>query len=106
MTWTPDQLTAVLAARVLGWRVTPERFLTGDRGWLPRWKFQPIQRLADAIRLLEAFNPDEYSVGAGTNGGFCARIKVSGQTVAAEAATKPLAICLAVAAALGLEVDQ
>jgi hypothetical protein len=56
---TADQLTGVLAERVMGWGVGPDRFLTGNRGWMPRWKFQPAQKLADAIRLLEAANTEE-----------------------------------------------
>jgi hypothetical protein len=103
---THDQLTACLAVRVLHWRVTPDRFLTGKRGWLPRWKFQPVQKLADAIRLMEAANPEEYSLSAGAKGGFCARVIISGTTAEAHANTKPLAICLAVSAALGIEVEQ
>jgi hypothetical protein len=106
MTLAPELLVASLVERVFGWRVTPDRFLTGDRGWLPRWKFQPTQKLADAIRLLEATNPDEYSVGADANGGFYAMVTVSGKTAEAHASTKPLAICLTVAAALGIEVDR
>ena len=103
---TPDQLTASLAARVLHWRVTPDRFLTGKRGWLPRWKFQPAQKLADAIRLLEAANAEAYSVAAEANGSFLARVTVSGATGEAQARTKPLAICLALATVVGIEVDQ
>jgi hypothetical protein len=86
--------------------VTAERFLTGDRRWLPRWKFQPAQKLADAIRLLEAANTEEYSVAATASGGYCARVRISGATAEAHADTKPLAICLAVAAAFGIEVDH
>jgi len=88
----------------MGWRAGPERFLTGNRSWVPRWKFQPTQKLADAIRLLEAAKPLEYSVAADANGAFCARVSVSGSTAEAHARTKPLAICLAVAVAVGIEV--
>lgn len=100
------QLTASLAARVLRWRVTPERFLTGDRGWLPRWKFQPTQKMADAIRLLEAADTEEHAVAVTANGRFYARVKIGGVTSEAHAQTKPLAICLAVAAAVGIEVGR
>jgi hypothetical protein len=44
---TAEHLTSVLAERVLQWRVAPDRFLTGKRAWLPRWRsprFQPIVR--------------------------------------------------------------
>ena len=103
---TSSMLTHVLAERVMGWGVGPDRFLTGNRGWMPRWKFQPAQKLADAIRLLEAANTEEYSVAAGANGDFCARVRINGATTEGRANTKPLAICLAVAAAVGIEVDQ
>src|ERR1039458_3711266 len=59
---TGDHLAAVLAERVMHWRVTPDRFLTGNRGWLPRWRFQPTKNPKDAFRLLEAVAPQEYSV--------------------------------------------
>jgi hypothetical protein len=100
-----EHLAAVLAERVMGWSVGPDRFLTGNRGWMPRWKFQPAQKLADAIRLLEAANTEEYSVAAAANGEFCARVRISGATAEATANTKPLAICLAVAAVVGIDVD-
>ena len=102
---TSEILTALLARSVMGWSVGPDRFLTGNRGWMPRWKFQPAQKLADAIRLLEAANTEEYSVAAGANGDFCARVRISGATAEAHANTKPLAICLAVAAVVGIDVD-
>jgi Phage ABA sandwich domain len=101
---TQDQLTASLAAHVLQWRVTPDRFLTGRRGWLPRWKFQPTQKISDAIRLLEAAEAQTYSVAAKPNGDFCVTVTVTGVTAKANARTKALAICLAIAAALGIEV--
>jgi hypothetical protein len=102
----PDQLTAILSQRVLNWRATPNRFLTRDRGWMPRWKFQPTERLSDATRLLEAANPEAYSIVAAANGAFCARVSVGGVTVEAHARTKPLAICLAIAKVIGVEVSR
>jgi hypothetical protein len=104
MTLAPELLVARLVDRVFGWRVTPDRFLTGDRGWLPRWKFQPVQKMADAVRLLEAANTEEYSIAAIANGSFCVKVRIEGVDSEGHAATKPLAICLAVAAALGIEV--
>jgi hypothetical protein len=103
---TTDQLTALLAENVMHWRVGPERFLMDGRRWLPRWKFQPVQKLTDAIRLLEAAKPEAYSVAAEPNGTFCARVSVSGVTAEGHARTKPLAICLAVAAVAGIAVNQ
>jgi len=42
---TGDQLTVTLGERVMGWRVGPDHFLMGNRRWLPRWRFQPDERL-------------------------------------------------------------
>ena len=41
---TNDQLAAILAERVMGWSVGPDRFMMGDRRWQPRWRFQPGKR--------------------------------------------------------------
>jgi hypothetical protein len=106
MTFTPDQLTACLVARVMHWRVSPDRYLTGERASLPRWKFQPAHKMADAIRLLEAANTEEYSLATNADGSLCAKVRIAGANAEARANTKPMAICLAVAAALGLEVEQ
>ena len=102
---TTDQLAAILAVRVMHWRVTPDRFLTGDRAWLPRWKFQPTKRLADAIRLLEAAMPQEYSISTDFTACFDVKVTIGGTTAQANDKSKPLAICRAVAAAYGIEVD-
>lgn len=75
---TNDQLAAVLAERVLHWRVSPDRFLTGKRGWMPRWRFQPTEKLTDALRLLEYTVPQEYAMGAADSGGFWAKVRVAG----------------------------
>jgi hypothetical protein len=103
---TPNELTASLAAYVLNWRVTPDRFLTGKRGWLPRWKFQPAQKLSDAIRLLEAAKPQEYSVRVEANGDFLVKVRINGTSGQARAKSKPIAICMAIAHAIGLIVPD
>jgi hypothetical protein len=101
---TPDQLSALLAQRVLHWQATPERFLTGNRSWLPRWKFQPTRKRMDALRLLGALAPQEYSIGVGALGAYSVKVRVGGRTAHGQAKSEPLAICLAVADALGIEV--
>jgi transcriptional regulator with XRE-family HTH domain len=75
-----DLLTAILAERVMGWTVGPDRFPLGGRRWLPRWRFQPVTRLEDAFRLLKSTAPEEYSIGATEDGGFWARVRVDGIT--------------------------
>jgi hypothetical protein len=87
------------------WRATPDRFLTGRRGWMPRWKFQPTKNVKDAFRLLDAAAPQEYSVGTDANGDFGVRVKIGGVSAQALDKSKPLAICRAVAAAYGIKVD-
>src|SRR5713226_4945716 len=74
---TPERLTSLLAERVMGWGVGPDRFLTGGRCWLPRWRFQPAERIEDAFRLLEQTAPQEYSMGATENGGFWVKVRVA-----------------------------
>src|SRR5436853_200927 len=50
---TSECLTAIVAERVMGWTVAPDRFMTGKRRWMPRWRFQPLAKLDDAFGLLE-----------------------------------------------------
>ena len=50
---TSEHLTAVLAERVMGSTVRRDRFMIGSRGWMPRWRFQPLERIEDAFALLD-----------------------------------------------------
>jgi hypothetical protein len=102
---TTDQLTAILAERVMGWRAGPDRFLMGHRRWQPRWRFQPTERLDDAFRLLEKAAPQDYSMGD-DGAGFWVRVRVGNTTGEARDRSKPMAITLAVARAVGVEVEQ
>jgi hypothetical protein len=103
---TTDMLTSLLAQRVLGWTVAPDRFLTGKRGWLPRWRFRPATSLEDAFRLLDAAKPQEYSMRGDGKGHFWVQARIGGGTGKADGTCKPRAITLAVARALRLEVDE
>jgi len=101
-----DNLTALLAARVMGWKVGPDRFTMGDRRWLPRWRFQPTKNLGDAFRLLDAANPREYSMRHGA-GGFWVQVQLqSGGIGEVRDRSKPRAIARAVAIAFGIEVEN
>jgi len=99
---TTDQLTVSVAERVMGWTVSPDRFMMGGRRWLPRWRFQPTNRQADAFRLLEAAAPEEYAFGSEA-GGFWAKVRIRGVTGEAHEHSQPLAITTAIARALGVE---
>jgi len=101
---TSEQLTALLAKKVMGWRVGPDRFMMGGRQWQPRWRFQPLLRMDHAFRLLERAAPQEYAVGAATDGNFWAKVRIDGITGEARESTQARAITFAIARAIGLEV--
>lgn len=102
---TNENLAAVLAKRVMGWGVGPDRFLTGNRGWTPRWRFQPTEKLADALRLLEAATPAEYDMRGGDAGSFSVRVRIGDSEAEASSNCKPRAITCAIARAIGIEVE-
>lgn len=102
----PEDLTTLLAQRVMGWGIAPERFLLGRRAWIPRRRFQPTERLEDAFRLLEEAAPQEYTMGREGKGLFWARVQIGRATGRARDLSKPRAITLAVARALKLQVDD
>ena len=105
ITMTADQLTAVLAERVMHWRVGPDRFLTGRRRWIPRWRFNPTEKLVDAFDLLEAADPEEYSMGANRTGAFWVRVRLRGGKGEARNTSKARAIAHAVARAIGINPE-
>jgi hypothetical protein len=102
---TAEVLTALLAERVMHWRVGPDRFLTGDRRWLPRWRFQPAENLMDAFQLLDGAAPEAYSMSGGSEVGFLVRVRIGNFTGEAGGMSKPLAITHAIARAVGIEVE-
>jgi hypothetical protein len=98
-----ENLATVLARRVMGWGVAPDRFLMGKREWLPRWRFQPEERLEDAFRVLEAAEPQKYTMGREGNGLIWARVRIGGKTGRARDRSAPRAITLAVCRALQIQ---
>ena len=103
---TKEILTGLLAQRVLGWTVAPDRFLMGDRRWLPRWRFQPAEKLEDAFQLLDESAPQEYSICGSQSGNIYVRVVIRGISGEARESCTPLAITYAVARALGIEVGE
>ena len=101
-----DDLTTLLARRVMGWEVAPDRFLLGKRRWLPRWRFQPAERLEDAFRLLERATPQQYTVGRKGQGPFWVQVRIGRATGQARDRSMPRAITLAVASALQIQVHD
>jgi hypothetical protein len=102
---TPNVLTDLLAQRVLGWTVAPDRYLTGRRQWMPKWRFQPLEHLEAAFRLLQHAATEEYTLGSEKGGGW-ARVRVAGATGEAHESSQARAITLAIARALGITVDS
>ena len=102
---TSENLAALLAERVMGWTVGPDRFLMGKRGWMPRWRFQPVEKLDDAFRLLEQAAPQEFSICGDDRGQHQVRVRV-GPCTGASTGPMALAITTAVARAVGLNVPD
>ena len=75
---TAERLAAMLAERIMGWKVGPAPYMMGGRQWQTHWRFQPVLRMADAIRLLEQAAAEEFATGAGDGGGFWARVRAAG----------------------------
>jgi hypothetical protein len=100
-----ELLTPLLAEQVMGWRVTPDRFMLGNREWKPRHYFQPTRRFHDALLLLESAKPDSYTMGWDKTGLFKVRVKIAGKVGEACRESKALAIALAVAQAVGIAAE-
>jgi hypothetical protein len=101
---TNEHLSALLAERLLGWRAGPDRYIMADRQWLKRERFRPTKRLDAAFRLLIAARPLDYKL-EGSGSGVCwARVRTPEGSGEAKNSSMPLAICLAIARALGIEV--
>jgi hypothetical protein len=100
---TADQLTALLAERVLGWRTAPDRFLKPGRGWTPRSRFKPLACLDDAFKLLKEARAD-FQLIRTKNGKFTATVRVGSGRGHAEGTEGARTIIMALAEALGLEI--
>ncbi len=99
-----EMLTGELASRVMGWKPSADRFLKSGRGWIPRWRFRPLEELPDALRLLDAA-AQRYTLSSDGRI-FTADVEVNSRRGKASGAHKARTITAAVARALGLEVDR
>jgi hypothetical protein len=102
---TGEQLTAMLAERVMGWRAGPDRYLLDGRCWLPRWRFRPLESLEDAFRLLSK-TASSYTLTATCDGRFAARVCVGSGTGKALGKLRPATITVATARAIGIDVPD
>jgi hypothetical protein len=101
---TNDQLTAVLAERIMRWRVAPERFPKADRKWTPRWHFQPLRRMDHALQLLEKAG-GRYTFTRKAGGAFTADVFVGDRAGSASGKSEAATLTVALARALGIEPD-
>jgi hypothetical protein len=103
---TSENLAALLAKRVMGWDVGPDRFLMANRSWMPRWRFQPTEKLVDALRLLDVAAPEDYDIRGDNEGHTVVSVRIAGTEGEAKEMSKPRAITYAVARALGIKVPD
>jgi hypothetical protein len=92
-----------LALQVMHWRVGPDRFITGNRSWLPKWKFDPLDRIEHAFMLLDEGRPSRYAISR-VGAVFQVEVECDGKIGRATGDAKARTITLALARSLGLEV--
>src|SRR5271168_2200664 len=102
---TKNQLTDLLALRVMGWGTGPSRYLLSTRSWLPKWRFQPTKIIADAFKLLEALAAVEYALRADRKGLYRATVRTTDRSGEASGSSLPCVICLAIARAYCIRVE-
>ena len=99
---TDQKLTDQLASRIMGWKVSSDRFIKPRRSWLPKWKFAPLARLDDAFQLLDR-SACTYKLERSSAGAFAVEVICAGRIGKASGEPKARAITFAIARALGIE---
>lgn len=92
-----------LAQRILHWSVGPDRFLAGNRSWIPRWRFNPLEKLEDAFMLLDHSGSSRYSI-LNVGGAFDVEVEYAGRIGRATGSSGARTVTTALARSLGLEV--
>ena len=103
---TAQALTGLLGERVMKWTAAPNRFMLGRRKWIPSWRFQSCENLADAFQLLDSAKPETYGMGADETRCFWAKVQIGGVVGEGRDRSRPRAITCAVARASGIDVDH
>jgi hypothetical protein len=103
---TTDQLTALLVERIMGWRPTRDKFIMANRQWLNRWRFQPTSDPRHALRLLEETGAEDFTISGRQSRDYRVAVRIHGALGEASENSIPLAICVAVARALGMELER
>ena len=96
-----ERLKEDLASHVMGWKVCPDRFIKSGRTWIPKWRFQPLQRLDDAFLLLDKVG-GTYVLSLGAAGVFTAEVRIGERIGKRSGELKARTITLAVSDALGI----
>jgi hypothetical protein len=99
---TDQTVVDQLAARILGWRPSSDRFIKCGRSWLPKWRFAPLTCLDDAFQLLDR-SVGTYKLEHSSAGMFSVEVNLAGRVGRAIGEPQARAITFAVARALGIE---
>jgi hypothetical protein len=102
---TDQQLTGDLATRIMGWRTAPGRFLKPRGSWTPISHFKPLERIDDAVQLLDQSGA-KYRLDADGKGTFAADVRVGRRKGKASGPAKARVLTTALAVALGIEVPS
>ena len=100
---TDTTLIELLAQQVLNWRSGEDRFVTGNRSWCPKWRFNPLERIEDAFLLLDHSKATRYVISQ-TGSKLQVEVELNQKIGRATGCSRPRAITLALARGLGLEV--
>ena len=101
---TSEQLTLVLVEKIMGWSIGPDRFMLPNRRWMPRWRFQPADKLDDAFRLLQQAAPEQYTIRGDEKGSIDVEVHINGTAGEARGTSISGAVTYAIARAIGVEV--
>lgn len=101
---TSEQLAALLAEHVMGWGVGPDRFVMGNRSWMPRWRFSPLTNLDQAFALIEKAGAT-YTLTVRGDEDFHAEVRIGNSIGKATGEPKARTITIALAIALGIELE-
>ena len=103
---TSAMLTKLLAERGMGWRSGEGRFLVGPKGeWIKDHQFQPLDCVEDVFKLLRKA-ANAYSIKCHAEGAFSATVRIGRCNGTASGTSEPKTIALAVARALGIDVED
>ena len=100
-----ERLVDELACRVFGWRAAPGRYVKGGRSWTPRHRFAPLLRLDDAFQLVDRVATSCNLIVA-KGGPVFVEVQLGARVGNASGKSKARTVTIALARALGLEVDS